>query len=129
MQFFESWVDEDKMVLIFITELMTSGSLRSFLQKAKSVAIPVIRDWCRQILEGLHYLHTRQPTVVHRDIKLDNIFFHGTQGRVKIGDLGLATVVNTTNSRLSVIGPTPSPLPSPPSRTDVPFRNAWFYGS
>lgn len=106
MQFYESWVDETNMVLVFITELMTSGSLRSFLQKAKTVAVSVIRDWCRQILQGLNYLHSRQPPVVHRDIKLDNIFFHGTQGRVKIGDLGLATVINTTGSRLSVIGAT-----------------------
>lgn len=53
---------------------------------------------------GLEYLHTREPSIVHRDIKLDNIFFHGTQGKVKIGDLGLATIVSRTSARLSVIG-------------------------
>lgn len=28
MQFYESWIDDENMALVFITELMTSGSLR-----------------------------------------------------------------------------------------------------
>ena len=51
---------------------------------------PVIIGWCRQILNGLHFLHTLTPLVIHRDLKCDNIFI-STAGEVKIGDFGLAT--------------------------------------
>ena len=58
---------------------------------------------CRQILKGLHFLHTRTPPVIHRDLKCDNIFITGPTGSVKIGDLGLATLKNKSFAK-SVIG-------------------------
>lgn len=63
----------------------------------------VLRSWCRQILKGLHFLHTRTPPIVHRDLKCDNIFITGPTGSVKIGDLGLATLMRTSYAK-SVIG-------------------------
>lgn len=63
----------------------------------------VLRSWCRQILKGLHFLHTRTPPIVHRDLKCDNIFITGPTGSVKIGDLGLATLMRTSFAK-SVIG-------------------------
>ncbi|PWA92135.1 protein kinase-like domain-containing protein [Artemisia annua] len=52
-----------------------------------------IKNWARQILNGLNYLHSQNPPVIHRDIKCDNIFVNGNHGEIKIGDLGLATVL------------------------------------
>lgn len=52
-----------------------------------------VKNWCRQILKGLLYLHSHNPPVIHRDLKCDNIFVNGNQGEVKIGDLGLAAVL------------------------------------
>lgn len=63
----------------------------------------MLKSWCRQILKGLHFLHTRQWPIIHRDLKCDNIFITGTTGSVKIGDLGLATLKNRSHAR-SVIG-------------------------
>ena len=63
----------------------------------------VLRSWCRQILKGLHFLHTRTPPIIHRDLKCDNIFITGPTGSVKIGDLGLATLMRTSFAK-SVIG-------------------------
>lgn len=63
----------------------------------------VLRSWCRQILKGLLFLHTRQPPIIHRDLKCDNIFITGTSGSVKIGDLGLATLKKSSFAK-SVIG-------------------------
>ena len=62
------------------------------MRRLKDVKIKFIRTWGRQILQGLHYLHTWQPPIIHRDLKCDNIFINGTTGLVKIGDLGLATL-------------------------------------
>lgn len=52
---------------------------------------------------GLRYLHTQEPPIIHRDLKCDNIFINGNHGEVKIGDLGLATVMEQANAK-SVIG-------------------------
>ncbi|GFT09148.1 hypothetical protein NPIL_454101 [Nephila pilipes] len=89
--------------LVLITELMTSGTLKTYLKRFKKINIKVIKSWCRQILKGLHFLHSRQPPIIHRDLKCDNIFITGTTGAVKIGDLGLATLKNRSFAK-SVIG-------------------------
>ncbi|XP_077235608.1 putative serine/threonine-protein kinase WNK6 isoform X2 [Tasmannia lanceolata] len=62
-----------------------------------------VKGWARQILIGLSYLHGHNPPIIHRDLKCDNIFINGNHGEVKIGDLGLATVMQQANAQ-SVIG-------------------------
>lgn len=62
-----------------------------------------VKGWARQILTGLNYLHSQKPPIIHRDLKCDNIFINGNHGEVKIGDLGLATVMQHTKA-WSVIG-------------------------
>ncbi|MBA0820532.1 hypothetical protein Gohar_019620, partial [Gossypium harknessii] len=62
-----------------------------------------VKSWARQVLAGLIYLHSHDPPIIHRDLKCDNIFINGNQGEVKIGDLGLATVLEQSNAK-SVIG-------------------------
>lgn len=49
-----------------------------------------IKRWSIQILEGLKYLHTRTPPIIHRDLKCSNIFIDGKTSKIMIGDLGLS---------------------------------------
>ncbi|MCL7035094.1 hypothetical protein MKW94_024404 [Papaver nudicaule] len=93
VKFYNSWVDHEKTNINIITELFTSGNLRQYRQKHKNVDMKAIKNWARKILEGLNYLHTQDPPIIHRDLKCDNIFVNGNHGEVKIGDLGLATVM------------------------------------
>ncbi|KAG8088975.1 hypothetical protein GUJ93_ZPchr0011g27191 [Zizania palustris] len=58
-----------------------------------------MRRWAKQILTGLEYLHSQNPPIIHRDLKCDNIFINGNRGKVKIGDFGLATVMQQTKTR------------------------------
>lgn len=74
-----------------------------YRQKHPRVDLKAIKNWARQVLRGLDYLHTHQPPIIHRDLKCDNIFVNGNHGEVKIGDLGLATVMLTPRAK-SVIG-------------------------
>ncbi|KAM7260918.1 hypothetical protein ACFE04_026393 [Oxalis oulophora] len=90
MKFFSSWVDYEKRTINMITELFTSGSLRMYREKHKHVDMKAIKNWSRQILKGLIYLHGHDPPIIHRDLKCDNVFVNGNNGEVKIGDLGLA---------------------------------------
>lgn len=64
------------------------------MRRFKKINPKVLKSWCRQILKGLAFLHSRSPPIIHRDLKCDNIFITGTTGSVKIGDLGLATLKN-----------------------------------
>lgn len=84
---------------------MSSGTLKQYLKKTLkgSLKPKVLRSWCRQILQGLVYLHTHTPPIIHRDLKCDNIFINGNNGQLKIGDLGLAVVRHRTHVS-SVLG-------------------------
>lgn len=78
-------------------------SLRRYLKRFKEMKPKLLQRWSRQILKGLHFLHTRAPPIIHRDLKCDNIFITGPTGSVKIGDLGLATLKRASFAK-SVIG-------------------------
>ncbi|KAI0225231.1 hypothetical protein L0F63_003273 [Massospora cicadina] len=77
---------------IFITELMTSGTLREFIHKLQ---IPNPK-----IVKRLPPPH--DPPIIHRDIKCDNIFINGAHGEVKIGDMGTAKM--RLGKKYTVIG-------------------------
>ncbi|XP_076950311.1 putative serine/threonine-protein kinase WNK4 [Bidens hawaiensis] len=93
------WIDIKKKTLNMITELFTSGNLQQYSKKHKRVDMKAIKNWARQILNGLDYLHSQNPPVIHRDIKCDNLFVNGNQGEIKIGDLGLATVMQQPTAK------------------------------
>ncbi|GFP79881.1 probable serine/threonine-protein kinase wnk2 [Phtheirospermum japonicum] len=104
IKFYNSWVDTKNEHINFITEIFTSGTLRQYRKKHKHVDVRALKKWSRQILEGLSYLHSHDPPVIHRDLKCDNIFVNGNQGEVKIGDLGLAAILQQARAAHSVIG-------------------------
>lgn len=103
IKIFDYWFIEENFV--FITELMTGGTLRDYITKVGPLNSRLIKKWGRQVLEGLRYLHTQDPPIIHRDIKNENIFVNSSQGEIKIGDLGIAkekkhkryTIVGTPN--------------------------------
>jgi serine/threonine protein kinase len=107
--FHDAWYNNNEFV--FVTELMTSGTLREYIRKLSLPNIKIVKRWSRQILKGLAYLHGHEPAIIHRDIKCDNIFINGAHGEVKIGDLGSAdanaverSTFMSTAKRYTVIG-------------------------
>jgi len=74
-----------------------------YRKRHKHCDIKAVKNWSRQILRGLLYLHSHDPPIIHRDLKCDNIFVNGNQGEVKIGDLGLAAIMKSSAAH-SVIG-------------------------
>ncbi|RZC43522.1 hypothetical protein C5167_036461 [Papaver somniferum] len=103
IKMYKSWVDDEKKTINIITELFNSGSVRQYREKHKKVDMKALKGWARQILLGLDYLHSHSPPIIHRDVKCDNIFINGNHGEVKIGDLGLATVMEQASLH-SVLG-------------------------
>ena len=71
-----------------------------------------LKRWAWQILQGLVYLHGHNPPIIHRDLKCDNIFVNGSAGVVKIGDLGLATLLRKSSTPQSCLGATSCHCPT-----------------
>nr|GLL28673.1 mitogen-activated protein kinase kinase kinase 1-like [Ipomoea trifida] len=78
--------DKDDSKLYIFLELVAQGSLAK-LYHTYHLRDTQVSVYTRQILSGLHYLHSRN--VVHRDIKCANILVDVT-GSVKLADFGLA---------------------------------------
>ena len=66
IELYDSWVSEDKSQICFITEFMTSGTLKQFIARAGDPKPKVLKHWCREILLGLQFLHSRRPCIIHR---------------------------------------------------------------
>ena len=75
--------------LYMVTELM-NGDLFSALKKDIRYHWSGIfgHQVAEGIVSGLHYLHSRKPTIVHRDIKSPNVLL--MDGMAKIADVGVA---------------------------------------
>ncbi|XP_076265983.1 MLF1-adaptor molecule isoform X3 [Rhynchophorus ferrugineus] len=92
VKFHRYWTDthNDKPRVIFITEYMSSGSLKQFLKRTKRsvkrLPLPAWRRWCTQILSALSYLHSCAPPIIHGNLTCDTIFIQHN-GLVKIGSV------------------------------------------
>ncbi|KAI2649018.1 Mitogen-activated protein kinase kinase kinase 3 [Labeo rohita] len=80
-----------KKLSIFV-EFMPGGSIKDQLKAYGALTEKVTRRYTRQILQGVHYLHSNM--IVHRDIKGANIL-RDSSGNVKLGDFGASKRIQT----------------------------------
>ena len=62
---------EDKQLVSIIMEYAPRGNIYSLIKTIGAVCEKSVREYCRQILEGLAYLHNKG--IVHRNLKCSNI--------------------------------------------------------
>ena len=104
IHFISAWYNKEKEQVVFITEMITGGSLRKYVKRVGTPRLKVIKGWCKEILNGLIYLHEQKPhPIIHRDLKCDNIFINSNSGEIRIGDLGLSTPMQNSYTN-SVLG-------------------------
>jgi WNK lysine deficient protein kinase len=76
-------------------EIFSPGEIQSFMLEAA---------------KALHYLHSRKPPVIHRDLKSDNIFISLNDRRqlvsLKLGDFGISKIL-TEGVQLRTVEGTP----------------------
>eukprot|EP00899_Mesostigma_viride_P018903 jgi/Mesvir1/27013/Mv20720-RA.1 len=78
-------------------ELLSTGTINSLIQK-KKVALADAFVIGRDIAKGLEYLHGVSPTVIHRDMKPDNVLLDAT-GTAKITDFGMGKLASKAKEK------------------------------
>lgn len=64
----------------------------------------IILNWFVQLCFAVKYIHDKK--ILHRDLKLSNIFI-SSNGDIKLGDFGIAKVLNNTEEFAKTIVGTP----------------------
>lgn len=83
---------DDHNLNIFL-EYVPGGSIAEMLKQYNTFQEPLIKNFVRQILAGLSYLHSRD--IIHRDIKGANILVDN-KGGIKISDFGISKRVEAS---------------------------------
>lgn len=86
----------DSCLYIYL-EYMPGGSMADVLSQFGPFEESLITVYTRELMEGLEYLHTRQPPVVHRDVKGANVLV-GLDCGVKLSDFGCSKRAQETMS-------------------------------
>eukprot|EP00039_Didymoeca_costata_P028954 m.22695 g.22695 ORF g.22695 m.22695 type:complete len:535 (-) comp7428_c0_seq1:2359-3963(-) len=89
VQFYGAALQRSKGVGLIVVEYMSRGSLKAMLAQMskKKIKWNLREQFCRDICQGMLYLHGRDPPVMHRDLKADNCFVSANYV-VKVGDFG-----------------------------------------
>ncbi|MEQ2290518.1 hypothetical protein AMECASPLE_004052 [Ameca splendens] len=124
----ESWEGDDRQLYI-VMGFCEGGDLYHRLKQQKGELLPErqVVEWFVQIAMALQYLHERN--ILHRDLKTQNIFLTKTN-IIKVGDLGIARVLENQNDMASTLIGTPYYM-SPELFSNKPYNyksDVWALG-
>ncbi|XP_054640396.1 serine/threonine-protein kinase Nek4 isoform X2 [Dunckerocampus dactyliophorus] len=124
----ESWEGAD-LQLYIVMGFCEGGDLYHRLKQQKGELLPErqVVEWFVQIAMALQYLHERN--ILHRDLKTQNIFLTKTN-IIKVGDLGIARVLENQNDMASTLIGTPYYM-SPELFSNKPYNyksDVWALG-
>ncbi|XP_016069066.1 PREDICTED: serine/threonine-protein kinase Nek5 [Miniopterus natalensis] len=118
--FFNSFQENNR--LFIVMEYCDGGDLMKRISRQRGVLFSEdqILSWFVQISLGLKYIHDRK--ILHRDIKTQNIFLSKNGMVAKLGDFGIARVLNNSMELAQTYVGTPYYL-SPEICQNKPYNN------
>lgn len=81
---------EDSTNIYLLLELAEEGHLYSRLKKAGRFDEKTAAKYLFEIMKAVNYLHEREPPIIHRDIKAENVLFFGDV--LKLADFGWSSL-------------------------------------
>ena len=99
----EHFIYNDTQYLIF--EFCENRDLSHLIDKRKKLKEIEVQYYITQLIQALIHLHDRN--IVHRDLKLGNIFLTGKM-ELKLGDFGLAKKLSFRDEKISEMVGTPA---------------------
>ncbi len=76
----------------------------------EEVSLEEVLEWASAVADALHYLHTRTPPIIHRDVKPANIKLQ-PDGEVVLVDFGIAKIFDQEQTTTGARGMTPGYSP------------------
>lgn len=96
---------EDRQNCYILLELCHNQSMNEMIKRRKRLTEIETAFFMQQILIATKYLH--EQLVIHRDLKLGNLFLDRNLN-IKVGDLGLATKLESADEKRKTICGTPN---------------------
>ena len=122
---------DDAGSLHIVLDYAENGDLSQIISKTKAAknrfTQAKVLDWFVQIASALRFIHSRN--IMHRDLKTQNVFLD-RYWQVKLGDFGIAKVLQSTTAKANTIVGTPYYL-SPELCEDKPYdkkSDVWALG-
>ena len=123
VQFHGAYYDEESHEPILVMERMHENLLE-YLSKNRKERISLSRQLqiCLEIVQGVHFLHSLVPPVIHRDLNDKNVMLT-KEGLVKVGDLGQSRLKDVNKDYFSTGQPGAVPFMPPEALQDTARYN------
>ena len=107
VQFLGVWFEQGCELPVLVMEYLHT-TLSACLEKYGILPEEISYGILRDVALGLRYLHERSPPIIHRDLSANNVLLTSDM-KAKISDMGVAKILNMTQSRATQFMHTTAP--------------------